>query len=101
MDNPTISPFDRNPNPDITSQDLAMAEAARDGYLDVVKHMIDLGASDFNQAMFQAAVGGHLEIVKLMIEQGATNIDTCLLVAIVNGYYDIVVFMLNISKKSN
>jgi len=42
---------------------MAMTSAAYGGHMDIVKLMIEKGATDFNQAMRLAAEGGHMDIV--------------------------------------
>ena len=47
--------------------------ACENGYIDIVKLMIEKGAKDWNGGLWRACYGGHMDIVKLMIEKGATG----------------------------
>jgi Ankyrin repeat len=47
----------------------AMIWAAKGGNMEIVKLMIEKGATDFDRGMAFAAYGGNMEIVKLMIKK--------------------------------
>ena len=49
-----------------TNFDNAMASAAKGGYTDIVKYVTDLGATDFNRAMVGAAEGGQTNVVEYL-----------------------------------
>jgi Ankyrin repeats (3 copies)/Ankyrin repeat len=77
-----------------TGFDWAMADATKGGNMEIVKFMIEKGATNFARAMCYAAEGGEMEIVKLMIEKGATNFNTGMKTAARGGHMDIVKFMI-------
>ncbi len=56
----------------------AMAQASKNDHRDIVKLMLDLGATDYNWAMMTASCYGHLEIVKMMVELGSTDYNRAL-----------------------
>jgi Ankyrin repeats (3 copies) len=74
--------------------DWAMDEAAEGGHMEIVKLMIEKGATTFIDAMSKAAKGGHMEIVKLMIEKGATNFSIAMYYASGEGNMEIVKLMI-------
>ncbi len=47
--------------------------ACRGGHMDIVKLMIEKGATDWNNGLYYACREGHVNIIKLMIERGATD----------------------------
>ncbi len=85
----------------------ALIEAARYGYLDLVKLFIERGAhldvTNFmgNTALMYAVINQQLEVAKLLLESGAEvdipdkNNDTPLLIAAAKGYYNIVLLLLD------
>jgi thiamine pyrophosphokinase len=77
-----------------TDFDSAMREAAEGGQMEIVKLMIEKGATDFDWAMNYASEGGHMEIVKLLIEKGATDFDWGMNEAARGGNMEIVKFMI-------
>jgi ankyrin repeat protein len=74
--------------------DHAMDKAAYGGHMEIVKLMIEKGATDFDGTMFEAAEGGHMEIVKLMIEKGARDFNKAMSYAAIEGHMEIVKFMI-------
>jgi Ankyrin repeats (3 copies) len=76
-----------------TSFDWTMVNASRGGHMEIVKLMIEKGATYFNTAMRSAALGGHMEIVKLMIEKGATNFVSAMNIATKGGHMEIVNYL--------
>ena len=59
---------------DLHNKDEALKLAAEYGNLEVVKHLLELGANlhaDNDWALRSAAAKGHLEVVKYLVEQGA------------------------------
>ncbi|GAG91534.1 unnamed protein product, partial [marine sediment metagenome] len=72
----------------------AMGWAPLGGHINIVKLMIEKGATDFNLGMFKAAIGGHMDIVKLMIEKGAHNFNLAMEGAASEGHMDIVKLMI-------
>ena len=45
-----------------------MAYAAEDGYIDIVRLMLQRGANDYNKTILNAAEGGYTYIVELMLK---------------------------------
>jgi ankyrin repeat protein len=72
----------------------AMGYAAEGGQMEIVKLMIEKGATKFNLAMMSASYGGQMEIVKLMIEKGATYFNTAMYESAKGGKIEIVKFMI-------
>ena len=66
-----------------------MSSAASAGHTDIVRLMLEKGATDYNRAMMYAAEGGHMDIVKLMLEKGANNYDEAISFAVLWGHIDI------------
>jgi Ankyrin repeats (3 copies) len=77
-----------------TNFDSPMVYAARGGNMEIIKLMIEKGATYFNWGMSYAAIGGHMEIVKLMIEKGGTDFDTTMNNAAKGGHMEIVKLMI-------
>jgi hypothetical protein len=73
----------------------AMNTAAKEGYIDIVKLMIEKGAMDFNRAMKTAAKEGHIDIVKLMLDNEATDFNWGLYYAAWGGHLDILQLMID------
>lgn len=69
--------------------------AARDGHLDIVLDMINLGATNINNIACYAAIEGHRDIVTTMINRGANNWDLIAESAADSGYLTIVIDMIN------
>ena len=46
-----------------------MYRAAEGGHIEIVKLMLEKGATDYNRVMYKAAKGGHMDIVKCMLEK--------------------------------
>jgi Ankyrin repeats (3 copies) len=74
--------------------DRGMAWAAGGGNMEIVKLMIEKGATDFNTAMENAAYGGQMEIVKFMISKGSTDFDWAMIFGAEGGKMEIVKFMI-------
>ena len=74
--------------------DCAIRYAALGGNMEIVKLMIEKGATDFNETMYHTAKRGHIEIVKLMIEKGATDFNFCMYGAARFGNMDILKLMI-------
>jgi Ankyrin repeats (3 copies)/Ankyrin repeats (many copies) len=72
----------------------AMNYAAEGGHMEIVKFMIEKGATCFNTAMAYAAKGGNMEIVKLMIEKEVIDFDLGMSYAAKGGNMEIVKFMI-------
>jgi Ankyrin repeats (3 copies) len=77
-----------------TDFDWAMREAAEGGRMEIVKLMIEKGATGFNNSMIWASRGGEMEIVKLMMEKGATKFNKVMVVAARGGQMEIVKLMI-------
>lgn len=54
----------------------AMRAASREGHMDIVKFMINLGANDYESAMVNAAYKGDVDIIKLMLDHYKEEIQT-------------------------
>ena len=52
-----------------------MQLASQNGHINIIRRMLEKGATNYNDAMASAAEGGQIEIVKLMLEKGATAYD--------------------------
>jgi ankyrin repeat protein len=74
--------------------DFAMRYASEGGHMEIVKLMIEKGATYFDWAMYNAARGGHMEIVKLVIEKGATEFNLAIRFAAEGGNMEIVKLMI-------
>jgi Ankyrin repeats (3 copies) len=74
--------------------DLAMYYASEGGHMEIVKLMIEKGATVFDWGMNDAALGGHMEIVKLLIEKGATDFDSAMYYAAEGGNMEIIKLMI-------
>jgi len=81
----------------------AMVSAARGGHIEIVKTMLDLGATNYNEAMTWAAYtkGGHREIVEMMLvlmnndTTKPRSYDQALVYAAGGGHREIVQMILN------
>jgi len=69
-------------------------EACKGGHIDIVKFMIEKGATDYNYGLRGTCEGGNVEIVNLMIKQGATDWDEGLYFACLGGHMEIVKLMI-------
>jgi Ankyrin repeats (3 copies) len=77
-----------------TNFDWAIKYAAKGGHMEIVKLMIEKSATYFNAGMAYAAEGGQMEIIKLMIEKGATNFNWAMRSAARGGHMEIVKLMI-------
>ncbi len=68
--------------------------ACQGGHIEIVKLMIEKGASQWNWALSYACVGGHMDIVKLMIDLGGDNWNWGLRRACTGGHIDIIKFLI-------
>ena len=73
--------------------------AARNGYLDIVKYLIEHGITTCskNDALQDSSANGHLDIVKYLVEQGSdihALDDYPLRWASHNGHFDIVLYLI-------
>ena len=73
---------------------ITFLEACKCGNLEIVKLMIEKGATDWNWGMVNACGCGHFEIVKLMIEKGATDWDWGMGRACEGGHLEIAKLMI-------
>ena len=55
---------------------------------------------DYNDVLFQASWGGHLDIIKLMIQKGATNTDMGIQKATIMGHLDVVDYLKNLQTNN-
>ena len=58
------------------------------GYIDIIKLLISLGATDWNLGLAGACGGGHLELAELMITNGANEWNYGLLAACKGGHLE-------------
>ena len=84
--------YERYMKKDIKS--FAMSVAAGEGHMDLVKVMVDKGATDVNRSLRAAAYSGYMDIVKFLLNIGATDIDEAISTAVMNKQIDIVKFLL-------
>ncbi len=68
--------------------------ACRGGHMDIVKLMIERGATDWNYGLYGACKGGHMNMVELMIERGATDWNNGLYGACRGGHMNMVELMI-------
>ena len=77
-----------------TKNNGALRCAAEEGYLDVVKFLVEQGAdihADDNYSLRISAYNGNYDIVKFLVEQGADNNTLCF--AVHSGNLDVVKFL--------
>jgi ankyrin repeat protein len=74
--------------------DIKLHEACKEGNLELVNLMIDLGGHDWNWGLMGACRGGHLELANLMIEHGANDRNWGLMGACRGGHLEIVNLMI-------
>ena len=80
-------------------KDLALKWASKNGHLDIVKYLVEIGASVHSQhdwALIEASHYGHLEVVKYLVKEGAnihSQHDRALINASGNGHLDIVKYL--------
>jgi len=55
---------------------------------------------DYNDVLFQASWRGHLDIIKLMIQKGATNTDMGIQNATLMGHLDVVDYLKNLQTNN-
>ena len=55
-----------------------------------------LETNDYNNTMIEAAGRGHIEIIKLMLEKGATNYSSAMREAVSGGHTKIMELMLEL-----
>ena len=73
--------------------DSMMVEAAFGGQLDIVQLLMEYGAHDWNCGMSRAASGGHLHVVKYMADRGANDWNAAMRNAANRGHFNIVRFL--------
>jgi len=64
-----ITTFELNSNELCNLTTCLFREACEGGNIEIVKLMIEKGATDWNWGLYGACKGGNIEIVKLMIEK--------------------------------
>lgn len=69
--------------------DWAMDSAADIGDEEIVKMLLDAGATSYNTSLNYAVNGGYLKIVEWMLEKGANSLASASLIAFYRGYYQI------------
>jgi len=85
--------------------DLSVSQAARNGYIDIVKKLIDILKIKYkdqseklakvcNNAMAHASFGGYTDIVNLMLDHGSKNYNLAMISATEGNRIDIVKLML-------
>ena len=73
-----------------------LAASAKEGHKDIVKMMLEKGATNYDCPMEWAAIGGHKEIIELMLDKGATDYDGAMRWASSRGHKEIVERMLDL-----
>ena len=73
-----------------------MSMAGRGNHIEIVKRMMELGATNYNGTMSHAAMGGYEEIIDEMLEHGANNYNDAMGEAAGGGQRKIVEQMLKI-----
>ncbi len=68
--------------------------ACEGGNMDVVKLMVEKGATWWDHGLFYACKGGNMDIIKLMIKKGANNWNNGLYSACEGGNMDIIKLMI-------
>lgn len=71
----------------------ALIHAAHDNYLPMAQYLIDHGATDLDLALVNAATTGHLGMVQYLINRGATRLDYALGAAEANGRSAVVQYL--------
>lgn len=74
-----------------------LVEASENGDINMVKRLIQIGATSYDIALKEASLFGHLEIVKYLIEKGANiqaNNNLALRMAVMNKHLDIVKYLI-------
>lgn len=84
----------------IYNYDEIMSEAAYRGNIELVKIMLNLGATKYNSAMINAAYTGHIDIVRLMIDRGATKFEKAIGYAAIGGHQNIIDYLTNVKFSS-
>ena len=80
--------------------DYGLENAAKNGHLNIVEHLIKKGAKNFNQAMIIALKSGHIDIFQKMIDEyGANDFNKSLMIAAINGNMSIVKEMIKKGAK--
>ena len=80
------------------NSDMFLRYACLNGYLGIVKKLIENGAVDIHAddgwALTLACVNGHLEIVKYLVEQGVIQYDISLTMSCNNGHLEVVKYLI-------
>ena len=80
--------------------DYGLENAAKNGHLNIVEHLIKKGAKNFNQAMIIALKSGHIDIFQKMIDEyGANDFNKSLIIAAIDGNMAIVKEMIKKGAK--
>ena len=61
--------------------------------MELVKYMVEKGATEFNEGMVSACLDGHIDVVKNMIEMGANGFTRAARNVYDEGHDDIVQLM--------
>ncbi len=67
--------------------------AARNGYFDCVKYMIEIGTKLHSDVCIEAVRGNQIEMVKYLRENGCEFTEECISSAISFGLYDMLVYL--------
>ncbi len=70
--------------------DGALGEASLYGQIDTVKLLLDAGASNLDEALKRASMHGKSNTVKLLLDAGASNLDEVFELAVISGEIDTV-----------
>ena len=72
--------------------DTALDIAARDNHVEIVKYLLALHANP-NFGLLSAAENGYLDIVKLLVESGAEDLDSALELALHYRHKDVAEYL--------
>lgn len=82
---------------EVDDLNVAMGTAAKLGHLEVVKFLVDAGATDLNWGMRQAALGGQLETLQYLVSLGANNYRQALETATQFGHNSTIAYLLEVA----
>ncbi len=73
--------------------------ACRYGNLRMVKYMVELGTTWWNEGLVETCSGGHMELAKYMVECGANNWNWGLMGACWGGHMELVKYMVKLGAR--
>tara|TARA_R110001599_G_scaffold130977_2_gene306563 strand:- start:1198 stop:1920 length:723 start_codon:yes stop_codon:yes gene_type:complete len=80
-------------NFNVEGLNMALNFTSRSGHTEIVKLLVQKGATDLNRGLLEASKWGHLEIVKFLVQQGATNFASAIAKAKGSDYTDIINYL--------